>query len=335
MSKKIQLSIPTPCHEDWDNMTPVARGKFCGSCQKQVVDFSNMSDREIAQFFKNPSIGSVCGRFMQDQLERNIEIPKKRIPWVRYFFQMVTPAFLVSMRATAQGKVKLNTTSSAFSSCSKTTGEMIPIKEKTLIADTLLMPPNKRDEPIILLQAKPRISNESVSQIRLQSKNNFQDTITLPEVIFVSYSSIKGKVSMGTTSIVVKDSSVSIPLQNELIGGVVGGISVCRYSDIKMQKDSIIRKIFNPIVLKKFKVFPNPVQAGTSLQIEWKEKETGSFILQLLNPSGQLTFTKEMWINDEARVLNLQLPSVAAGNYFLRMTNKKSGKSYTEKLIIQ
>ena len=99
MSKKLQLSIPTPCHEDWDDMTPVqqarpddpfGRGKFCGSCQKQVVDFSNMSDRQVAEFFKKPSTGSVCGRFMTDQLDRSIEIPKKRIPWLKYFFQKGT-----------------------------------------------------------------------------------------------------------------------------------------------------------------------------------------------------------------------------------------------------
>jgi hypothetical protein len=58
-----------------------------------------MSDRQVAEFFKKPSTGSVCGRFMTDQLERDIEIPKKRIPWLKYFFQFAIPAFLVSIRA--------------------------------------------------------------------------------------------------------------------------------------------------------------------------------------------------------------------------------------------
>src|SRR5215204_2566694 len=102
MSKKFQLQIPTPCHENWDNMSPVEKGRFCDSCQKQVVDFSNMSDRQIAVFFKKPSTGSVCGRFMQDQLDRDMEIPKKRIPWVKYFFQFALPAFLLSIKANSQ-----------------------------------------------------------------------------------------------------------------------------------------------------------------------------------------------------------------------------------------
>jgi len=33
-------------------MSPVEKRAFLCSCQKQVVDFSNMSDREVAMFFK-------------------------------------------------------------------------------------------------------------------------------------------------------------------------------------------------------------------------------------------------------------------------------------------
>lgn len=101
MAKNIQLRIADPCHENWDNMTPVEKGRFCGSCQKQVIDFSSMSDRQVAEFFKKPSTGSVCGRFMTDQLDRSIEIPKKRIPWLKYFFQVAIPAFLLTLKASA------------------------------------------------------------------------------------------------------------------------------------------------------------------------------------------------------------------------------------------
>lgn len=110
MAKKFQLNIAEPCHEDWDGMTPVEKGKFCGSCQKQVIDFTTMSDRELAQFFKKPSTGSVCGRFMTDQLERDLEIPRKRIPWLRYFFTMAIPAFFLSLKSGAaktQGQIRV------------------------------------------------------------------------------------------------------------------------------------------------------------------------------------------------------------------------------------
>lgn len=91
-------------------MTPVEKGKFCGSCQKQVVDFSVMSDRQLAEFFKKPSTSSVCGRFMTDQLDRDIEIPRKRVPWLKYFFTIALPAFFLSLKASAskkQGEIKV------------------------------------------------------------------------------------------------------------------------------------------------------------------------------------------------------------------------------------
>jgi len=107
MSKRIQLHIPEPCHENWDKMTPVEKGRFCNACQKQVVDFTGMSDEQMIAFFRKPTTGSVCGRFIGDQLNRDIVVPKKRIPWVKYFFQFALPAFLISFKATAQGKVKI------------------------------------------------------------------------------------------------------------------------------------------------------------------------------------------------------------------------------------
>lgn len=110
MSKKFKLFIPKPCHEDWNNMTHSEKGKFCSSCQKQVIDFSTFSDQQLLTYFKLP-ISSVCGRLDSGQLQKEFIIPEKRLPWMRYFFQFVLPASLLSTRATAQveslGKVQV------------------------------------------------------------------------------------------------------------------------------------------------------------------------------------------------------------------------------------
>ena len=59
--KKFELSIPKPCHENWNEMSPEDKGRFCGACQKTVVDFTNMSDRQVAQFLRNLLVLSVAG----------------------------------------------------------------------------------------------------------------------------------------------------------------------------------------------------------------------------------------------------------------------------------
>lgn len=70
--KTFAISIPKPCHEDWNKMTPDAKGAFCGSCQKSVYDFSNKSDEEILEVFEKKGKEKVCGRFTPSQLSRPV-----------------------------------------------------------------------------------------------------------------------------------------------------------------------------------------------------------------------------------------------------------------------
>ncbi|MBS1689697.1 MAG: hypothetical protein JSS96_13295, partial [Bacteroidetes bacterium] len=72
--KTIQITLPKPCHEDWNNMTPVERGRFCTHCQKTVVDFTNWRDADLFNFFIKDG-GNTCGRFTNLQLDRNLTAP--------------------------------------------------------------------------------------------------------------------------------------------------------------------------------------------------------------------------------------------------------------------
>lgn len=76
MSNKINISIPKPCHENWQKMTPLEKGRFCDSCQKQVFDFTKSSDTEILRKFNSEK--NICGRFLKTQLERDIVAQKKK-----------------------------------------------------------------------------------------------------------------------------------------------------------------------------------------------------------------------------------------------------------------
>ena len=49
--QKLQLSIPEPCHENWQEMTPTQQGRFCKACAKEVIDFSMMTDTEVLNYF--------------------------------------------------------------------------------------------------------------------------------------------------------------------------------------------------------------------------------------------------------------------------------------------
>ena len=70
--EKIILQVKESCSADWGKMTPQEQGRFCGQCEKMVVDFSQMNDQEIVDQIKKASSG-LCGRFYEDQLMRELD----------------------------------------------------------------------------------------------------------------------------------------------------------------------------------------------------------------------------------------------------------------------
>ncbi|NHN25447.1 hypothetical protein FIA58_007140 [Flavobacterium jejuense] len=68
MNQKTTLSINTPCSEKFDNFLSTEKGGFCSSCQKEVTDFINWTDKEVANHFKNTT-QNTCGYFREEQLK--------------------------------------------------------------------------------------------------------------------------------------------------------------------------------------------------------------------------------------------------------------------------
>ncbi len=71
--KEISIVIREQCMEDWQGMQPNGEGKFCASCQKQVTDFTSMTDTQILAFLSKSGNTTSCGRFSSTQLSRSFE----------------------------------------------------------------------------------------------------------------------------------------------------------------------------------------------------------------------------------------------------------------------
>lgn len=348
MPKQLQLNIPTPCHENWDKMTTVEKGKFCGSCQKQVIDFTAMSDRELALFFKKPSTGSVCGRFMSDQLDRSIEIPKKRVPWVKYFFQIALPAFFVS-KVSAQNidrkweaKPVADTSNRIVTTQLRTLGMVLPTSIKPAEEKPVVPVVVKKDTARLISGAVVDVTGNAIpgASIVLKGANrgvaadangNFRIIAKSGDCLIVSAAGFESK-----DVFVSESNNCNIVIApNNLIGGevviVAGGVSVKRTK----KTIPLIKDISMQPVLHSFKFYPNPVVAGSSITIDWKVESEGYHVMQLVNLAGQAVYQKEIWIDADARLLQLDIPSVTAGNYLLSIANKINGKKYTEKISIQ
>lgn len=98
MEIKHKITIPKPCHEDWNQMTPDETGRFCNSCAKSVIDFTKMKTPEIQQYFIQNQGKKICGRFNNEQLDSVIiQIPRAVLFSQVQFYKIFMLALLISM----------------------------------------------------------------------------------------------------------------------------------------------------------------------------------------------------------------------------------------------
>jgi hypothetical protein len=348
MGKHIQLSIADPCHENWDTMTAAEQGRFCASCQKQVVDFTNMSDTQLAAFFKKPSTGTVCGRFYEDQLNREMQLPEKTIPWIKYFFQFALPAFLLSARAAAQGNVIV-------------TKAKPPVAQPSVLLLGKVSVPRVKIEPEQNISISGRVVNENDKPVPFASVmiKGTKFGMAADSTGFFSIKDLPAptEIILGISSagyeakemIISKEAGMSkdlvIQLKPVMLSEVV--VSTGTYCTIRRSvvmggasyAATVIRKpVPEPSPAEKpamIKVYPNPVLSGTAINIGCEKLAEGYYSFQLFNSSGQQIENKQVWIDSEARIMNMEIPSVAAGIYILRLTHKESGKRFSEKVVVQ
>ena len=101
MEPKYKLTIPKPCQEDWNVMTPNSLGRFYGSCEKNVIDFTTMNPSEIQNYFVSNQGKRICGRFSSQQLDSVIiQIPNQILYSQTNFYKMFLLALLISMGTT-------------------------------------------------------------------------------------------------------------------------------------------------------------------------------------------------------------------------------------------
>lgn len=93
MEQKFNLTISKPCSEKFNQFKQTSTGGFCNSCQKNVIDFRQMSDEQVIKYFNNKT-ENTCGYFSTTQLNRTIEIPEFKQPSRFKFLRVAALAFL-------------------------------------------------------------------------------------------------------------------------------------------------------------------------------------------------------------------------------------------------
>ena len=85
-TKAISIKIAEPCNQNWELMDGRNDGRFCESCNKCVVDFSNHTNAEIIKYLSS-SKNDVCGRVTNTQLNQlnyySLTVPSNK-NWLKY-----------------------------------------------------------------------------------------------------------------------------------------------------------------------------------------------------------------------------------------------------------
>jgi len=98
MKSNFKITIPNPCNENWDEMTPNETGRFCRVCNKSVIDFTSKLPEEIQHFFLKNQGQKICGRFKNSQLDSvNIQIPSEVLLTQKQYHKMFLLALFVVM----------------------------------------------------------------------------------------------------------------------------------------------------------------------------------------------------------------------------------------------
>jgi hypothetical protein len=61
--------LADPCPADWNKMNPVEEGRFCKTCCKVVIDFTQKTAQEILDYLRSHSGERVCGYAKRAELK--------------------------------------------------------------------------------------------------------------------------------------------------------------------------------------------------------------------------------------------------------------------------
>ncbi|EJL66179.1 hypothetical protein [Flavobacterium sp. CF136] len=200
MDKKHKVSIPEPCHENWNKMTPKDNGRFCLSCTKTVVDFTKMSTDEIQNYFISNQNNKICGRFRKSQLDSvTIQIPSRVLYTQTNYYKMFLLALFVAMGTT-------------LFSCQSKEGKKQKIDKVEVVTDTITkerimvgdVPINPNDSVQNHLPPPPPPKVDQVKFVKPKGNDNLKSEKT-------NNSSAKAAINATASGEVVSETNAEFP----------------------------------------------------------------------------------------------------------------------------
>jgi hypothetical protein len=329
MAKTLQLTIPNACHENWHTMAEVEKGRYCLSCRKNVIDFTNMSDHEILQHITSSS-GNVCGRLHADQMNRNMTLQREgRLSWFKYFLRFTLPAFFISMKAEAQEvkKPEIEQTDSQKqgqkSKVEITVADEWTVKGRVLVEDSI---------PIFAATVTVKGTyNSTITDARGYFKLVLPNEMAVDLVVAtVGYEMIELRAQPSKDNAEISINMIPSKVNMEVI--VIAGSIRIKPRPPKRSPLEIARSIITP---DSVKIFPNPIGLGNDIEMELKINKPGDYYVEVTDFSGRLVIEKEVQANAKLFKAAVNTKQLLAGRYIVCVRNSEGKKIGVKKIIVQ
>jgi hypothetical protein len=337
---KLHLTIPEPCHQDWNEMTPNEKGRFCNSCAKTVVDFSSMTDAQLIEYFMQLKGQDVCGNIHQEQLQRTMSsLPAPRKKLFRYWQYAAASLimFFKAPQAKAQGAISSRITqadSSRGSSSKKTV--TAPLLKCIAITDLDGHP--IAGASVRFLSDENLLITDSAGRIYI-NKTNENEKLTISAIGYEEKTIVLKAIQFATVkmdydirqleNVTVKASDLERNLQSMTLGGIG-----YRAYQISYVKDSLtkITNFFSPSPV----AYPNPVMRGNTITISLKLKQSGMYRFYIYDASGRLLMAQNHPIPAKSFTQSLNIPAGwSKGTYFIAIAGDDGKSIGKTKIVVQ
>ncbi|HEX6427416.1 MAG TPA: carboxypeptidase-like regulatory domain-containing protein [Niastella sp.] len=353
MPTSLKLHIPEPCHENWQNMTQQAQGRFCGSCQKTVVDFSVMTDKEILEYFSKTS-QHVCGRFSNDQLNKDLKVTDKKKRFSLAYVWNIILATLLMTEANAQVKPKPKKPVKINMLEKRMVGQVAFVPEapvETVIPVTMsgTIVDAQNNQPVVGASISIKgasggtmADTSGIFRLKVEKKNSL-----VLEISAIGYETQTRAIDRLTNwqAIQVYLKPAANELQEVVIRGyTMGKRSMQGCNGVRVKKDTIKSVIINnyiPAALKTalqkdVKIYPNPVVRGNPIQVKLALPKTGGYKLELLNTAGQVMMVQPLLIQTKEQQIDLYTQANwSAGIYWVRISSPDTKNVFQGKVLVK
>ncbi|WP_066759033.1 T9SS type A sorting domain-containing protein [Crocinitomix algicola] len=298
------ISIPSPCNEDFNKMTPTERGAFCAKCKIDTYDFRKMSNAAVNKILLNSKGKHICGQFKTAQLN---QLNREFVQWKSNRKKTFRSKFLFAL---------ILVFGIGLFSCANESDRQI-IESFTI---QLAKGPSERPQYINSIHDREEFDLIDFVDIPVLGKTELAGEVEC----IAEESELLGDTVILTESLIGPSELGGVP-QMILSGAlVVEQPTYMAYLEDTLKEEPNTEE---PIMEIDLKVFPNPVESITNVVFEIVNR--GYYQVQVYDMNGrQIQTLFEGMLDSGEHNFELDLSENESGLYLVRVIS-----SYSEQTI--